>query len=81
MAQHHPLKHRVMLGRKLQEKNKRTRLKTLLKKLLGIKDLLVTGFDIEDGALVIDVRPSWRKPRCSCCKKRRGRYDTLKSRC
>ena len=56
------------------------RVTTLLKKLLGIKHLLVTGFEIEDEALVIDVRPSWRKPRCSCCKKRRGRYDKLKPR-
>jgi transposase len=56
------------------------RVTTLLKKLLGIKNLLVTGFDIEDEALIIDARPSWRKPRCSCCKKRRGRYDTLKPR-
>lgn len=56
------------------------RVTTLLKKLLGIEHLLVTGFDIEEGALVIDVRPSWRKPRCSCCKRRRGRYDSLKTR-
>ena len=56
------------------------RVTTLLKMLLGIEHLLVTGFDIEEGALVIDVRPSWRKPRCSCCNKRRGQYDTLKVR-
>ena len=56
------------------------RVTTLLKKLLGIEHLLVTGFDSDEGALVIDVRPSWRKPRCSCCKKCRGRYDTLKVR-
>lgn len=56
------------------------RVTSLLKKLLGIEHVLVTGFDIEDEALVIDVRPSWRKPRCSCCEKRRGRYDTLKPR-
>jgi transposase len=56
------------------------RVTTLLKKLLGIEHLLVTGFDIEDEALIIDVRPSWRKRRCSCCGKRRGQYDTLKPR-
>ena len=56
------------------------RMTTLLKKLLGIQHLLVTGFDIEDGALVIEVRPSWRTPRCSGCTKRRGRYDTLHPR-
>ena len=30
------------------------RMTTLLKKLLGIQHVVVTGFDIEDGALVID---------------------------
>ena len=56
------------------------RMTTLLKKLLGIQHLLVTGSALEDGALVIEVRPSWRAPRCSGCKKRRGRYDTLPAR-
>ena len=56
------------------------RMTTLLKKLLGIQHLLVTGSALEDGALVIEVRPSWRAPRCSGCKKRRGRYDTLPPR-
>ena len=55
------------------------RMTTLLKKLLGIQHLLVTGSALEDGALVIEVRPSWRAPRCSGCKKRRGRYDTLQA--
>ena len=52
------------------------RMTTSLKKLLGIQHLLVTGSAVEDGALVIEVRPSWRAPRCSGCKKRRGHYDT-----
>ena len=56
------------------------RMTTLLKKLLGTQHLLVTGSALEDGALVIEVRPSWRAPRCSGCKKRRGRYDTLPPR-
>ena len=56
------------------------RITTILKKLIGIKQMYVTGLEIEDGALVIDVKPSWRKPRCSCCRKRRGGYDRLKTR-
>lgn len=56
------------------------RVTTLLKKLLAIKHLIVTGFDIEDESLVIDVRPSWRKPRCSCCRRPRPGYDTLQLR-
>ena len=56
------------------------RMTTLLKKLLGIQHRLVTGFDIEHGALVIEVRPSWRTARCSGCQRRRGRYDRLPPR-
>ena len=52
------------------------RITTLLKTLLGIQHVLVTGFAVEEGALVIEVRPSWRRPRCSGCQQRRGQYDT-----
>ena len=53
---------------------------TLLKALLGIQHLRVTGFAIEEGALVIEVRPSWRTPRCSGCQRRRSHYDTRPAR-
>jgi len=53
---------------------------TLLKELVGIEGLVVTGFGFEDGGLVIDVRPRWRKPRCSGCGKRRSQYDELGAR-
>jgi transposase len=53
---------------------------TLLKKLLGIKQTIVEGFEIMLGALYIQVRPSWRKPRCSGCGKVRPIFNTLKSR-
>jgi len=52
------------------------RVTTLLKRLLGIKNVLVSGFSTDGGALVLDVRPSWRVPRCSGCRRRiRGTYD------
>ena len=38
---------------------------TLLKALLGMQHLRVTGFAVEAGALVIEVCPAWRTPRCS----------------
>lgn len=53
---------------------------SLLKLLLAIKQVLVTGFEIEFGDLVLLVRPSWRKPRCSRCHIRRPGYDTLAPR-
>ena len=56
------------------------RITTLLKKLFAIKGMLVIGFKLEDGALIVEVRPTWRKPRCSCCQKTRPGYDTLPPR-
>ena len=53
---------------------------TLLKLLLAVKHVLVKGFEIEFGALVLHVRPSWRKPRCSRCGRQRPGYDTLRPR-
>ena len=49
---------------------------TLLKALLGMQHLRVTGFAVEAGALVIEVCPAWRTPRCSGCQRRRSHYDT-----
>jgi len=57
------------------------RVTTLLKKLLGIKHLVVDDFEIEGGALIIDVRPRWRKLRCSSCRRRCSGYDSLEARC
>lgn len=56
------------------------RITSLLKKILEIKQIIVRGIAIENGALVIDVRPAWHKPRCSKCGKIRGGYDTLDPR-
>lgn len=56
------------------------RITSLLKKLIGIKHLLVIGFCILEGALVIDVRPSWRKRRCSRCGRICPGNDTLPAR-
>jgi len=46
------------------------RMTSVLRKLLGIKHLVVLGARAEHGDLVVDVRPSWRVPRCSCCGRR-----------
>ncbi len=56
------------------------RVTTLLKKLLGIKHLVVDDFDIDGGALIIDVRPRWLRLRCSGCRRRCSGYDTLEPR-
>lgn len=56
------------------------RASSLLKKLVGIQKLVVTGVDIEEESLIIEVRPSWRRGRCSECGKTRGQYDRLNVR-
>lgn len=56
------------------------RVTTLLRKLLGVKHTIVEGLAIIDGSLVVDVRPMWRKPRCSGCGKRRRGYDQRRAR-
>lgn len=49
---------------------------TLLKKVLGIEKIIVTGLSTMVGTLVAHVRPSWRNARCHICKKPRGKYDS-----
>lgn len=56
------------------------RTKSLLKKLLGIKHLVVKSVNFMGDALAIEVRPSWRLPRCSGCGHVRVGYDTLPTR-
>lgn len=56
------------------------RITTLLKKILGIKQTIVEGFEIVNGILVIQVRPRWRKRRCSRCGRIRPGFNTLETR-
>jgi transposase len=56
------------------------RVTSLLKKLLGMKSIIVDGVTIDSGGLVIDVRPSWWRPRCSGCGKQRSGYDQRRAR-
>src|SRR5438445_13158346 len=39
--------------------------------LTGILGTVVTGCEVEHGALVVHVRPTGRRPRCSGCGRRR----------
>jgi len=46
------------------------RVTTLLRKLIGIAGLRVVGLSVDTGALVAEVRPTWREPRCGRCGRR-----------
>ena len=52
------------------------RFTTVARKLLGVITLFVTGGRFHNGALVLAVRPRWRKPRCGRCGRRAPGYDT-----
>jgi transposase len=58
------------------------RLTRLLRELLGLKDTRVVDAHFDSGAdaLVIEVKPTWRLPRCAGCGKRRSGYDTYRAR-
>ena len=53
------------------------RVTTLLKKILGIKSLVVEKFETVNGVLVIHVRPRCRKRRCSRCGRIRSGFNRL----
>jgi transposase len=56
------------------------RLKRLLHQLLGLEYTRVTDCSLADDGLVIDVAPTWRKPRCSSCGYTCRGYDRAKDR-
>ena len=56
------------------------RVTTLLKKLVGIKHVVVDDFRIEDGELILLVHPRWTKRRCSHCGRCCPGYDQLQPR-
>jgi len=41
---------------------------------------VAVAFVFEEIGLIIDVKPSWRKPRCGICNKKGAGYDTQKPR-
>jgi transposase len=52
------------------------RVTTLLRRLIGLKQTVVVGFELRDTELVVDVKPTTRTPYCGCCGKRVGAvYD------
>jgi transposase len=58
------------------------RLTRLLRELLGLNATRVVDamFDAKLDALVVDVRPTWRIPRCPGCGRRRAGYDRYPGR-
>jgi len=51
------------------------RVSTVFRKLIGVIGLFVRTVSFEGKGVVVDVRPRWRKPRCSQCGLVRPAYD------
>jgi len=56
------------------------RIKSLLHQLLGLAYTRVRGCTFDDDALVVDVTPTWRRPRCSGCGRGCPGYDRARGR-
>lgn len=51
------------------------RMTSLFRKLLRLDQTVIRGVNFDAEGLVLDVKPSWRRPRCSQCGQRGSRYD------
>jgi len=49
---------------------------TVLKNLIAVTSIFVRGFEFNASGLILDVRPTWCRPRCSQCQRRGSTYDT-----
>lgn len=52
------------------------RLTTVLRRLIAVTSIFVCGFEFTSGGIILDIRPTWRKPRCNTCQRRCSGYDT-----
>ena len=51
------------------------RVTTLLRSLLGVSRMFVCNVRLGESSLLVDVRPSWKRPRCGCCGRKAPGYD------
>ena len=48
---------------------------TMLRRILGIPQLIIDSFRLEGQELVVSIRPSWRQPRCGVCGRKGAQYE------
>jgi transposase len=51
------------------------RVTTVLRRIVAVISVFVCGFEFTSDGLIVDVRPTWRRPRCSQCQRRGAVYD------
>jgi transposase len=57
------------------------RVTKLLRDLLGLEETRVLDVSFDDVGLVVDIAPTWRRPRCSECGRKCPGYDRDHGRC
>ncbi len=56
------------------------RLTTVLRRLIAVTSIFAQGMEFTPDGLIVDVRPTWRRPRCSQCQRRGAVYDRRPAR-
>lgn len=56
------------------------RVTSLFRRLLGVSQMFVSSVQIEDRAVLLGVRPRWRRARCGACGRPGGVYDQAEER-
>ena len=56
------------------------RVTTVFRRLIGVTELFVEDVFFEEGAIVLPVRPRWRRPRCGECGAMMPGYDHARRR-
>ena len=56
------------------------RVTTLAKKLVGVSRVRIRKVEAATDGLTIEVRPSWKRPRCGTCRRRAPGYDRQPAR-
>jgi transposase len=52
----------------------------MLRRIIGISQLIVDSFRLEGRELVVSIRPSWRRPRCGVCGRKGAQHERSPSR-
>jgi transposase len=52
----------------------------LLRRMLGVKEMVVRGARLEERGVAVEVRPRQRRPRCGVCGRPSAHYDTCPER-
>ncbi len=56
------------------------RITTIFRRILGVTTMLVRSVRFDDEELIVEVKPSWHRPRCGQCLRKAPGYDQRRAR-